>query len=146
MRIYWIDVPTVSSGLRRTYHKKLEVYSGVQEGSGGCTRSDTLYRILRGEWVDKKHSTSEFSMPFDYSTRKYNNEIHKSMPQLSLMRRGCAYATLEMAQAAKMILIEDMKRKYEAELDNLRDMLKKNVPNIEKPLAVLKADYPEYFI
>ena len=32
MRVYFIDPPTVSSGLRRTYHKKLEVYSGELKG------------------------------------------------------------------------------------------------------------------
>ena len=146
MRIYWIDVPSVSSGLRRTYHKKLEVYSGVKGDEQGCTRSDTLYKILRGKWTDKGHTKAEFTMPYDYKTRTYINKVHTAMPTLSLMRQGCAYANLEMAQAAKMILLEDMKRTYERELDNLRDMLKRNVPDIKKPLAELKEAFPEYFI
>lgn len=146
MRIYWIDAPSVSSGLKRTYHKKLEVYSGTTSEDGKWADSDTLYRVLRGKWCDKAHKGSTFRLPYMYRQDKRNIEAHETMPTLQEMNAGCAYATLEMAQAAKMILIQHMTKTYEAELVRLRELLKKNVPDIEKPLAVLKEDYPEYFI
>ena len=143
MRVYWIDVPYVSSGLKRTYQKRLEVHSGIQEGND--IKTDTLHKILRGKWVEKP---STESAPYLHGYQGQQRSVpHVIMPALEEMRKtSSTYATLEMAQAAKMILLQDMTKKYELALDRLRELLRKNVPNIEAPLAVLKADYPEYFI
>jgi hypothetical protein len=48
-----------------------------------------------------------------------------------------------MAQVAKIILIEDMKRTYEQELEDLRTRMVKNIPKTDKPLKELKDEYPE---
>ena len=148
MRAYWIDVPYVSSGLRRSYMKKLEVYSGEVAEDGYSVKPDKIYRFLRGKWVDK----GEFLGACVYSNYNHQNrtklaiKVHNVMPTIAVMKSGCVYSSLEMAQAAKMILIQEMERQYEVELDRIRELVKKNIPDINKPLAVLKEDYPEYFI
>lgn len=139
MRVYFIDPPSVSNGLRRTYHKKLEVYSG--ELQKDRVHADKIYKYLRGKWVEKPFNGSE--------SRWVRNQdsIYTTMPPINYMASSYSvFTSLEMAQAAKMILIQRMAKQYEEELERLREALSKNVPDVEKPLQELKDQYPEYFI
>ena len=57
MKVYSIELPYVSNGLRKTYKKKLEIYSGTikdHEKDNSHIYADTLHEFKKGVWVEKK--------------------------------------------------------------------------------------------
>jgi hypothetical protein len=143
MRVYWIDIPSVGKGLKRTYSKKLEVYSGILDSNGqNRINSDKSYRYTSKGWKETPNASG--IMYIDGWERSPEiNVLQTTMPSINNMRRNLVYSSLEMAQAAKIILIEDMKRTYEQELEDLRTRMVKNIPKTDKPLKELKDEYPE---
>ena len=143
MRIYWIDIPYASSGLRRTYRKNLEVFSGIP--NEGTLQADTICKYMPNKkcWVEKTTTNSKFSMYIGSGPI-----VHSSMPTIQSMRRYDAlmFTTVELAQAAKLILVEVMAKAYQKELEDLQELFDRNVPKVGEPLKALKEDYPEYFI
>lgn len=141
MIVYTIEIPSVSSGLRRTYFKKLEVFKGTLENERFTADRVYRYNGVKNAWVDKEFNSTSASK------RIYNNHVYNSMPPLSYMRNGgIGFTTLELAQAAKLLLIEDMGRSYQKELDRLKDLFERNVPDVKAPLSTIKEEYPEYFL
>jgi hypothetical protein len=143
MRVYWIDIPSVSKGLKRTYNKKLEVYSGILNSDGqNHINSDKIYRYTSKGW---KETPNTSGIRFIGGRERYLeiNVPQTTIPSINNMRRNLIYSSLEMAQVAKIILIEDMKRTYEQELEDLRTRMVKNIPKTDKPLKELKDEYPE---
>jgi len=139
MRLYFIDVPYVSSGLKRTYHKKLEVFSGEYDKNAAnySVVIDTIYKFKKGEWVKSSYTQyREFNMYIQ-------TYIHSSMVTL---QGNFAFTSPELAQAAKLMLIQKMGITYKKKLKELEELFSRNVPNIDKPLQLLKKDYPEYFV
>jgi hypothetical protein len=140
MRVYFISAPFVSNGFRRTYNKQLEVYSGVIEDNK--VRSDCIYKYNKKEkkWIrtegGKTHALYDLS----------GVAIHTTMPPLHICRLETLFASAELAQAAKLILIDDMKILYEKQLVDLKRLFYKNVPDVSEPLEELNKKYPEYFI
>lgn len=141
MRLFFIDIPEVSKGLRRTYYKNLEVFAGSLDEETDKVVADTVYKYnsKKDEWVEK---------PFNRYEYRYVDlgAAQDQMPPLDKMKHNTIYTSLELAQAAKLILVEDMARTYEAALRELQEQFDRNVPNVSKPLQALKDQYPEYFI
>ena len=146
MRVYFIDIPEVSSGLRRTYHKKLEVYSGELKE---CTNrygyvsniayADTIYKYqAKKGWVEKPYNSK--------SKVVSDKNIHSTMPNISSIGSDTGFTSLELAQAAKMLLINDMREQYERQLVELKEMLARNVPDVSDAVNELKAEHPELFL
>lgn len=141
MRGFFIDVPYVSSGLRRTYKKRLEVYEGdvdVVKGERITVKADTIHKYTKAKgWVKKSYNGYEY--------RSAIQMVH-SLPSVNNIHDSTIYVTLELAQAAKLLKIKEMAVKYEAELKDLHNLFKRNVPDVTKAVEELGAEYPELFV
>lgn len=140
MRVYFIKCPHVSSGLRKSYNKQLEVYSG--EINKGWVYPDKMYQFNNKKgWVEKTPRLKE-----GRRIHSRNETPVEMLPKLVEMHEDTLYATLDLAATAKFLLIQRMTKAYEDEIEELRKLFKKNVPNVDKPLEKIREDYPEYFI
>lgn len=133
MTLYFIKLPEVSSGLRKIINKKLEVFKGeVTTDCLGIRRvlSDTVYR---------------------YNTKKDTWTEHTDTRELVRLYQFPAYGpyvfdTLEKAQVAKLVAIQEMALTHQAELARLQELFKRNVPDVSKPLQTLRENHPEHFL
>lgn len=144
MRVYFIKAPYVSSGLKRSYNKQLEVYSGVRESGKDVVYSDTVYKYHKGKnaWVEKPCTGKHYVRIHDEKRQVVSN-----MPSLNIMQQqSIVFVSLELAKASKLLLIQYMAKQYEDELVRLKELFTKNVPDVEPMLVEFKEDYPEYFI
>jgi hypothetical protein len=147
MNVYYIDRPSVSNGLKRTYHKKLEVYYGALENLVARAYNNTqiyisfransvyIYNQKKNIWVQKK-STKFLSIHLPVDRIFETAEVNKPG----------VYTTLEAACVAKLILIERMAEEYKKELKKLQETFKRNVPNVEQPFNQLLETHPDLFV
>jgi hypothetical protein len=139
MRHFLIQYLYVSSGLKRTYHKKLEVFGGVLNGTNFI--ADTLHSYKKGVWVEKPIKNPDIC-------HVGPNEIRSDITGLEKNRwnSDLVFTSLDLAKAAKLITIQKLGVVYAEELVRLRELYDRNVPDIKAPLAEMYAEYPEYFV
>lgn len=147
MSVFYIQRPEASSGLKRTYHKKLEVFYGemgaaITNSYTGHNRVNSFYATsvyrYNGKtksWIEKPHVETFFGT--------YQAENVFSTPET---RKIGFYTTLEAACLAKLLLIQEMEKKYKKALNDLEALFKRNVPDINKPLDQLLDKHPDLFI
>lgn len=146
MTVYVIKRPEVSSGLKRTYHKNLEVIEC--KGRSGKEKPHIVieqvcaihkYSPAKKAWIRKAIGTQSNSF--------YSPELHTTpITALNARHGDLVFTTLEAAQVTKLILIERLKKTYEAELAQLRELFKRNVPNVQEPMDQLLEEHPDLFI
>ena len=131
MKYFIIDIPYVSGGLRQTYNKKIEIYEQDKES---CILHYQTSKTK--EWKTKKASkhSIRISTLSDIIANKYKGY------------RSAAFASFEEAYLAKIYLIDQMRKVYLAELQDLQDRMTKNCPDVSTEVAELEAKHPEYFI
>lgn len=141
MRVYYIEKPYLSKGLKRSYKKKLEVFSGeVIEGKYYPTLAiDCVYKYndKKKEWVKQSCGMS---------IRYIENAHRTSLPSVSQISSHTTFATLELAQAAKLLAIEKMSQTYKENLRQIQELFERNVPDVKELISEMSNDYPEYFV
>jgi len=142
---FYIERPYTSSGLRRTYFKKLEVYYGeIKEierynrsyYTWARTISVFVYNNKKGCWIEKP--TKKY---FSVSIPK-----NKLLETTSRRSEECFYTSLEAACVSKLLLIQRMGDVYKKELQELQELYDRNVPDVQKPLDALLDEHPDLFI
>jgi hypothetical protein len=136
-RLYYIKTPHVSSGLKTTYNKQLEVFSGYLEGK--FCHADKIFLYKKGEWVEKPSNKSDkfFIMYSDLECLKQIGQYGGTI---------LFFDSLDLAIAAKLLLIQKMESVYMKEIKKITETFKRNVPDVEKPLEEMKLKIPEFFI
>lgn len=147
MMVYAIQQPEVSSGLKRTYHKKLEVFeckANKEKSTEVFLIADIqagyTYSAAKKQWIRKpiKHNGG---------VRCPRERIHTtSTTTASYYDKYVLFTTLEAAQVSKLLMIQQMAKKYNKELEELKALFKRNVPNVEEPMNQLLEEYPDLFI
>lgn len=142
--IYMIEIPSVSNGLKRTYHKKLEVFEKVYLGynENGFPKYQTVKEHVynkRNGWIERKSN--------GYAEIVRNPINHNLMQKASSYTKVLYFSDLEAAKSTKILLINDMKKKkYEEELSDLRKRMEKNVLDVVDLVEEVKEKYPEDFV
>lgn len=115
MRVYYIEKPYMSKGLKRSYKKKLEVFSGeVIEGPYYAQiKVDSIYKYhnKKKEWIKS---------PYNTTVRYVENALKTSLPSISHIGSYTTFATLELAKAAKLLAIEKMAQEYKEKLKEIQ--------------------------
>jgi hypothetical protein len=147
MTYYLIECPYVSSGLKRTYYKKLEVLAGELTPSANSRNTYSTFKVTavhtykKGKWVEKSGTraisryvgTGSIHSDLNFTTNSYS-------------QNDKVFTSLELAKAAKLLAIQNMGVVYSKELVRLQELFDRNVPDISVPLAELYTEYPEYFL
>lgn len=144
MKVFYIDKPYVSSGLKRTYHKKLEVFEGEAE----------VYDTnVPGKWLSIKQVVYVYTYRKSKGWVRKNNttRIHhyfqtKDIATNVSMSDKAVYTTFEAAAASKLLLIQRMSREYEANIKKLQELYNRNVPATQHLLDEFLEEYPDIFI
>jgi len=150
MRVFVIERPYMSSGLKRTYHKKLEVFECTAVESkatrdrpfAGGWRIDSIeclhtYHPKKG-WVKKLYTKSS---PTNSSTTKYSTICPTADTNSSVF-----YSTLEAAQVSKLLLIKRMENEYKTAIKELEGTFARNIPAYKDPLNQLLDQHPDLFL
>lgn len=147
MILYLIKQPSISSGLRRSYNKQLEVLeccTNVNTSDENVMYLDKViaihkYHAGKKQWIRKPSSKS-------IQARCIRQHIHTTTCTTPLYTEYVMFTTVEAAQASKLILIEQLKNTYEKEIERLQTLFKRNVPNIDEPMNQLLETHPDLFI
>lgn len=137
MMIYCIERPYVSSGLRKTYKKNLEVFSGeLINCTGNTYKADltTIHYWNKDKWYEKPNKK-----PRAVTTKLENI---KDIPSLD----STNFSSLDAAKISKLLAIKNMEKAYIEELEALKALFERNVPDVSKPLEELRELYPEHFV
>ena len=147
MNVYYIEYPEVSSGLRRTYYKKLEVFYGEllsprtnsysQEEYYTEFKASSMYsyNAKKNTWVQKPTNRT-------FTCRINTNKIFDTAET----SRAGAYNNLEAACVSKILLIEHMAEEYKKALKELQELFTRNVPDVQQPLNQLLETHPDLFV
>lgn len=141
LKVFLIEHPCVSAGLKRTYFKKLEVFEGTAtERGGGMYVLDSVqfcykYTPKKG-WVKRPH------------TRFPGNITRSHLNLFSTANTSHVgfYTTLEAAQVSKLLLVRRMEEEYRKAIKELEDTFARNVPAYKEPLNQLLDQHPDLFI
>lgn len=144
MPIYAIKVPSISNGLRKSYNKQLEVYeidfeqTSHNHNVGYATGIKCWEYDLKGskEWKVSKGRFSE----------RVNINLIKTDIITSSNHDVVLFDNLENAQVSKILLVNQLRKHYEDEIENIRKLYEKNVPDLSDEVEDLKQKYPEKFI
>lgn len=140
MKIYYIKATYTSKELRKVYFKQLEVFCGEVDGNKAITTTKYKYNPKKEIW-EEKTAKKEYM----YGVRE--ERILKELPSLQVMKENLyVYATLELAQAAKLLLTQAIAHRYKEAIQKLKNTYEENVPDVQKPIEILSKTYPEYFI
>ena len=138
--VYAIRRPGISNGLKRTYHKKLEVFKGIcnEPTSTRPYRCNELFVYEEGEYKIKRCIQLSLYKP---------KHVHSEIPDFSTLNTEYLFFhDLEMAFLCKCLLVKELGKSYEAEIQKLQDMFKRNVPDVSGHLDRFKKEMPELFI
>jgi len=144
MHVFVIERPYVSSGLKRTYHKKLEVFE--------CTAVETsVAHPFAGWWcIDNIECVYTYHPKkgwLEKACTKYPGDIdHFTIIHHTPHLNGVVYATIEAAQVAKLLMIKRMVETYKASIKELEACCARNVPAYKDPLNQLLDQHPDLFL
>ena len=147
MNVYYIEYPEVSAGLKRTYHKKLEVFYGAFS----CPRTNSYSQ-------EEYYTVFKTASVYNYNTKK-NTWVQKPTTQTFSCRininnifdtaetsRVGVYSNLEAACVSKILLVEHMAEEYKKALKELQELFTRNVPDVQQPLNQLLETHPDLFV
>ena len=148
MKVFLIKRPYVSAGLKRTHHKKLEVFecTAVKADASKYTREghyvDSIqylhaYHPKKG-WVKKPYTRSSTNSS---SMARYSTICPTTNTSCSVL-----YSTLEAAQVSKLLLIKCMEDQYKKAIKELEDTFARNIPAYKDPLNQLLDQHPDLFL
>lgn len=139
-KAFMILQPAVSKGFKRTYHKKIEVYE--------CELDIAIDRYYK----KKKHL---------FKNNKWEiSDLNKRTDSMRIIVRGDLYTesssgsggtefyfeSFELAYISKVLMIQNMGETYLKNLEELKEQYKRNVPNVNNHLDIIKDKYSEYMI
>lgn len=151
--LYGIKCPEISKGLKRTYHKNMEIlefrydfYETRFAKAAYKYKQTHIHKFKNGKFERTKTSSAAFHL---YADSKILSEPVQRL--YDSRRTGkhnelLVFDSFELAYISKTYLIKDMKNEYEHELEKLRTLMIKNVPDIEQHIKMIKETYPEYMI
>jgi hypothetical protein len=138
--VYAIRRPQISKALKRTFYKDLEVFKGIckEPTSTKPYRCDELFYHEEGEYKTKKCIQLSLYKP---------QHIHSEIPDFSTLNAEYLFFhDLEMAFLCKCLLVKELGKSYEAEIQKLQNTFKRNVPDVSEHLDRFKKEMPELFI
>lgn len=143
--VYGMKPAYASSGLKRTYNKKIEVVKFVKlEEERARYVAEEVYRY-------KNDGTFKVGKSSDSFMSNHHLPIHDG-PSTSHPAYGVNFTLFydqDMAYISKVQSIENLKRSYTAELQCLQNLFDKNVPDLSGHTAAVQAikeEHPEKFI
>jgi hypothetical protein len=139
MTLYVIEAPYMSKNFKRSFNKKLEVFCGEIENTSSRRpqlKAHTLFEYKKGKWVQKTTS------------KTFEIHPHTIFDSLDFRRLSgeIAFKSLELAQIAKIKLVDTMMVEFEDEIQKIRDSFERNVPKTKQPMAEMKDKFPELFL
>ena len=148
MKVFLIERPYVSSGLKRTYHKKLEVFECM------AVKSDASKYAREGYYVDSIQYLHAYHQKKGWVKKPYTKSSVNSsiMTRYSTIfpttdtNRSVLYSTLEAAQVSKLLQIKNMENEYKKVIKELEDTFARNIPAYKEPLNHLLEQHPNLFL
>lgn len=138
--VYAIRRPEISNGLKRTFHKKLEVMKCIyaEPTSRRPYRCNEIFVWEKGQYVLKRCPSTSLMMPF---------KINSELPDVKLLNTEYIFFyDVDMAFLFKCLLVKEMGKRYEAEIKKLQETFKRNVPDVSNHLDRFRDEMPELFI
>jgi hypothetical protein len=140
----------VSSGLKRTYHKKLEIFecTAVEANTSIYAYAQKGYYVNSIQYVHAYHPKKGWvKKPYTKSSlnssamTRYSTICHTTNTSQNVL-----YSTLKAAQVSKLLLIKSMENKYKKAIKELEDTFARNVPAYKEPLNHLLDQHPDLFL
>lgn len=150
-KVYIVNYPYLSNGLKRSYNKQLHVYEcelepgqefGVSERFMLETSVLWKYNMKSQTWESTNSGPKSKFMC--YSNQKILKTLDLSVHH---SRSGFAvYEDLEMAQAKIILSVHNLRKQYEAAIREIQSTCNRNVPDLTKDVEAVKQKYCEFFI
>lgn len=145
---FYIDRPTISSGFRKTYHKKLEVLEIEEVKHSGTIANLTRhfkviavhkYSARAKDWVKKETKANK-------KVTVYERNIASDVESLTSAADKCVFKDLNTAIAMKLFLIQTLKKTYDYKIKQLQELAERNIPDVTALVQEMKDTYPEIYI
>lgn len=144
--VYAIVIPSSTKTLKTIYYKHLEVFV--------CERADTAnvrsgrYQVLKAHkykkstgWVDVLGPQKILFLPKPADAPIFNQEKSYNGSETFL-----TFHTLEDAKDSKIMLLANVRKKYEEELEKMRKAMAKNDPGLDDLIHEVKMKHAELFL
>lgn len=135
---YAIDKPYLSSGLRKSYCKQLEVHKMELNEISNQYCAVQTYVFKKGQWLVVK--TASKSM---YASAKIHATICKDSPLNNTM---LLFEKFDDAVDTKYLLLEKLKSEYKKEIEYIEDLMERNVPDVSDKCDKIRLKHAELFI
>jgi len=138
--IFMIQRPYVSNGLKRSYHKKIE----IMEYTPWDKDPNRYLRISTHIWQKSGWKIKEtFSHVKTHSKIIIHNDVVSNKANID---DDVFFESFELAYISKIMLIQSMKEVYMESLKDLKEKMERNIPDIKDHLEQIKEKYSEYLI
>lgn len=135
---YAIDKPYLSNGLRKSYCKKLEVHKMELNESSKLYCAIETYEFKRGEWVTvKTASKSTYALAKVHTTICKDTHLNNGM---------LLFEKFDDAADTKFLLLEKLKIEYQNEIEYIKDLMERNVPDVSDECNKIRLKHAELFI
>jgi hypothetical protein len=119
--------------MKQTCHKALEIWE--------ITDNDLDPHYIKRHWYTKNGWQEEPKHGQTFGVSNICSEV-QTVP----IKGDYYFETFELAYCSKILLLQEMERKYKLGLEKLRVKLGKNVPDVQSHLKDIRDNYPEYLI
>lgn len=143
MTCYAIKMPYLSKGLKKSYNKQIIVYEGGVEKVNNhynTFRANACKELSKKGWKDKNCY---------YNEHFTDNSYFTSLPTYTKLfnRRGIlVFPSFDMAAKCKYLALDSLTKEYEKKLDELRELCRKNIPDVTEEVSKIREEHPEMFI
>jgi len=144
MTRYIISCPYVSSGLKSTYNKDFNII----EKSDTNTICHT-YSPVTSKWKQTKKIPRKYmGITTICLTTTLSDVISKKTALAGIVSSSymISFNSKEEAFLAKAYLINEMRIRYEEEINELLERMKRNVPDVSDIINDIHSRYPEYLL
>lgn len=145
MKAYLIHVPYTSQNLRVTYRKKMEVFECECSKNVARNRYQVDKIISLHVTQTPKLDDWDVRSPCEFHDRQFTTLL-SSLSDIPRHGKVFAFTTLELAKAAKMMLIDNMNSEYAKEIEHIEETRKRNVPDVSAVLDDIYQRFPEHFV
>lgn len=135
---YAIDKPYLSNGLRKSYCKKLEVHKMELNENSKIYCAVQTYEFKKGQWVVVKTASKS-----TYASAKVHTTICKDSPLNNTM---LLFEKFDDAVDTKYLLLEKLKSEYKKEIEYIKDLMERNVPDVSDECDKIRLKHAELFI
>lgn len=135
---FMISKPYVSNGLKLTYNKDFTIVETKRDG----TRVAHTFHPKTNKWKETGNIPTKYQDKNGTSV----NIADVVSGNIGWSRNYLVFTTKKEAYLAKAYLIEEMRKEYNAAINDLRRKLERNVPDLSNITDSLRDEYPEYFI